>query len=76
MKTEKSIKQKEINKMNKKVFEIMLKEADNFRSGDLWIIDFEGQKIYFDIKSKSRWWIEAYCLTDKTNYRISRKVCK
>ena len=62
--------------MNKKVFEIMLKEADNFRSGDLWIIDFEGQKIYFDIKSKSRWWIEAYCLTDKTNYRISRKVCK
>ena len=62
--------------MNKKVFEIMLKDADNFSTGDLWIIDFEGQKIYFDIKSKSRWWIEAYCLTDYTNYRISRKICK
>ena len=62
--------------MNKKIFESMLNEANNFNSGDLWIIDFEGQKIYFDIKSKSRWWIEAYCLTDYTNYRISRKVCK
>ena len=62
--------------MNKKVFEIMLKEADNFRSGDALIINFEGQRISFAIKSKSRWWIEAYCLTDKTNYRISRKFCK
>ena len=58
--------------MNKKIFESMLNEANSFSAGDLWIIDFEGQKIYFDIKSKSRWWIEAYCLTDKTNYRISR----
>ena len=58
--------------MNKKVFEVMLKEADNFSSGDLWIVDFEGQKIYFDIKSKSRWWIEAYCLTDSKNYIIYR----
>ena len=58
--------------MNKKVFESMLNEANSFSAGDLWIIDFEGQKIYFDIKSKSRWWIEAYCLTDCTNYRISR----
>ena len=55
MKTEKSIKQKEYNKMNKKVFESMLNEANSFSAGDLWIIDFEGQKIYFDIKSKSRW---------------------
>ena len=58
--------------MNKKVFETMLSDADNFNTGDLWITNFEGQKIYFDIKSKSRWWIEAYCLTDGTNYRISR----
>ena len=62
--------------MNKKIFESMLNEANSFSAGDLWIIDFEGKKIYFDIKSKSRWWIEAYCLTDKTNYRISRKICK
>ena len=62
--------------MNKKIFEIMLNEANSFSAGDLWIIDFEGQKIYFDIKSKSSWWIEAYCLTDYTNYRISRKICK
>ena len=58
--------------MNKKVFETMLKEASNFSAGDLWITNFEGQNIYFDIKSKSRWWIEAYCLTDNTNYRICR----
>ena len=58
--------------MNKKVFETMLSDADNFSTGDLWITNFEGQKIYFDIKSKSRWWIEAYCLTDSTNYRICR----
>lgn len=58
--------------MHKKVFEVMLKEADNFSSGDLWIVNFEGQRISFNIKSKSRWRIEAYCLTDKTNYRISR----
>ena len=58
--------------MNKKVFEIMLKEADNFSTGDLWIVNFDGQRIYFDIKRKSRWWIEAYCLTDYTNYRICR----
>ena len=62
--------------MNKKVFESMLNEANNFSTGDLLVINFEGQKICFDIKSKSRWWIEAYCLTDKTNYRISRKFCK
>ena len=62
--------------MNKKVFESMLNEANNFSAGDLLSIYFEGQKIYFDIKSKSRWWIEAYCLTDKTNYKISRKICK
>ena len=62
--------------MNKKIFESMLNEANSFSAGDLWIIDFEGKKIYFDIKSKSRWWIEAYCLTDHTNYRISRKICK
>ena len=62
--------------MNKEIFEKMLNEANSFSTGDLWIIDFKGQKIYFDIKSKSRWWIEAYCLTDHTNYRISRKICK
>ena len=62
--------------MNKKVFESMLNDANSFSAGNLWIIDFEGQKIYFDIKSKSRWWIEVYCLTDYTNYRISRKICK
>ena len=58
--------------MNKKVFEIMLNEANSFSAGDLFIVNFEGQRIYFDIKSKSRWWIEAYCLTDGTNYRICR----
>ena len=58
--------------MNKKIFESMLNEANNFCTGDLLSIYFEGQRIYFEIKSKSRWWIEAYCLTDKTNYRISR----
>ena len=62
--------------MNKKIFESMLNEANNFSSGDLWITNFEDQRISFCIKSKSRWWIEAYCLTDKTNYRISRKICK
>ena len=58
--------------MNKKVFEIMLSDADTFSAGDLWIVNFEGQRISFNIKSKSRWWIEAYCLKDRTNYRISR----
>ena len=58
--------------MDKKIFEAMLKDADTFSAGDLWITNFEGQKIYFSIKSKSRWWIEAYCLTNRTNYRISR----
>lgn len=58
--------------MNKKIFESMLNETNSFSAGDLWVIDFEGQRISFNIKSKSRWWIEAYCLTDKTNYRISR----
>ena len=58
--------------MDKKVFEAMLKDADTFSAGDLWITNFEGQRISFCIKSKSRWWIEAYCLTDRTNYRISR----
>ena len=62
--------------MNKKVFESMLNEANSFSAGDLWIINFEDQRISFCIKSKSRWWIEAYCLTDRTNYRISRKICK
>ena len=62
--------------MNKKIFESMLNKANSFSAGDLWIIDFEGQKIYFDIKSKSRWYIEAYCLTDRTNYIICRKICK
>lgn len=62
--------------MNKKVFESMLNDANNFRTGDALVINFEGQKICFAIKSKSRWWIEAYCLTDRTNYRISRKICK
>ena len=62
--------------MNKKVFESMLNEANNFSAGDLWIINFEGQRISFAVKSKSRWWIEAYCLNDSTNYRISRKICK
>ena len=59
--------------MNKKVFEIMLKDAYNFSTGDAWSVYFKDQRIGFIIKSKSRWWIEAYCLTDKTNYRISRK---
>ena len=59
--------------MNKEVFEIMLKDADNFSTGDAWVVNFKDQRIGFCIKSKSRWWIEAYCLTDKTNYRISRK---
>ena len=58
--------------MNKKIFERMLNDANNFSSGDLWIIDLEGQRIRFAIKSKSRWWIEAYCLNDSTNYRICR----
>ena len=56
----------------KEVFEIMLKDADTFSTGDLLIVNFEGQRFSFDIKSKSRWWIEAYCLTDRTNYRICR----
>ena len=58
--------------MNKKVFESILNEANNFSTGDLLVINFEGQRIRFDIKSKSRWWIEAYCLNDSTNYRICR----
>ena len=58
--------------MNKEVFDIMLKDADNFSTGDLFIVNFDRQKIYFDIKSKSRWWIVAYCLTDNTTYRICR----
>ena len=58
--------------MNKKVFESMLNEANNFSTGDLLVINFEGQRISFAIKSKSRWWIEAYCLKDRTKYRISR----
>ena len=58
--------------MNKKIFKIMLYEANSFSAGDLWIIDFEGQKISFDIKSKSRWWIKAYCLADNPTYRICR----
>ena len=58
--------------MNKKVFEIMLNDANNFSTGDALFINFKGQRISFVIKSKSRWWIEAYCLTDKTNYRICR----
>ena len=58
--------------MNKKVFETMLKDADTFSTGDLWIVNSDGQRISFAIKSKSRWWIEAYCLTDSTNYRICR----
>ena len=58
--------------MNKKIFESMLNDANNFSTGDLLSIYFEGQRIYFEIKSKSRWWIEVYCLTDKTNYRICR----
>ena len=58
--------------MNKKVFESMLNEANNFSTGDLLVINFEGQRIKFDIKRKSRWWIEAYCLNDNTNYRICR----
>ena len=62
--------------MNKKIFEIMLKDADNFSTGDFWVVNFEDRHINFCIKSKSRWWIEAYCLTDKKNYRISRKICK
>ena len=52
MKTVKSIKQKENNNMNKKIFESMLNEANNFSSGDLWIIDFEDQRIRFAIKRK------------------------
>ena len=36
--------------MNKKVFEIMLKDADTFSTGDLWILNFEGQRIRFSIK--------------------------
>ena len=62
--------------MNKKVFVFILNDADTFSTGDLWIVNFEDQRISFAIKSKSRWWIEAYCLTDSTNYRISRKICK
>ena len=62
--------------MNKKVFEIIVKEADNSSTNDLCILDFEGQRIRFHIKSKSRWWIEADCLNDNTNYRISRKFYK
>ena len=58
--------------MNKKVFESILNEANNFSTGDLLVINFEGQKICFDIKSKSRWWIKAYCLNDSTNYIIYR----
>ena len=58
--------------MNKKVFESIINEANNFSTGDLLVINFEGQRIKFDIKSKSRWWLEAYCLNDSTNYRICR----
>lgn len=59
--------------MNKKIFDYMLEDADNFSTGDLWMINIEDKNIYFNIKNKSRWWIEAYCLTDRTNYKISRK---
>ena len=62
--------------MDKKIFESMLNDANNFSTGDLLSVYFEGQRIYFEIKSKSRWWIEVYCLTDRTNYRICRKICK
>ena len=62
--------------MNKKVFKDMLNDANNFSAGDAWSTIFKDQRICFCIKSKSRWWIEAYCLTDRTNYRISRKICK
>ena len=62
--------------MNKKVFESILNDANNFSTGDALRVNFEGKNFCFVIKSKSRWWIEAYCLTDKTNYRISRKICK
>ena len=58
--------------MNKEVFEIMLKDANTFSTGDLFIVNFDGKNIYFDIKSKSRWWIVAYCLDDNTTYRVSR----
>ena len=58
--------------MNKEVFEIMLKDANTFSAGDLFIVNFDGKNIYFDIKSKSRWWIVAYCLADNTTYRVSR----
>ena len=58
--------------MNKKVFESMLNDANSFSTGDLWVTNFEGQRISFAIKSKSRWWIEAYCLNDSTNYIIYR----
>ena len=58
--------------MNKKVFESMLNEANNFSTGDVLVINFEGKRISFAIKSKSRWWIEAYCLTDNTTYRVNR----
>ena len=62
--------------MNKKVFDYMLEDANNFSTGDLWVINFEDKNIYFNIQKKSRWWIEAYCLEDHTNYRISRKEVK
>ena len=50
----------------------MLKDADTFSTGDYLVVNFEDQKIRFGIKSKTRWWIEAYCLNDNTNYRICR----
>lgn len=58
--------------MTKEVFDLMLKDADTFNTGDLWIATINNQNLYFNITKKSRWWIEAYCVTDHTNYRICR----
>ncbi len=58
--------------MTKEVFDLMLKDADNFNTGDLWIATINNQRFSFDIKRKSRWWIEAYCITNYTNYRVCR----
>lgn len=58
--------------MTKEVFDLMLKDADNFNTGDLWIATVNNQRFSFNIINKSRWWIEAYCISNYTNYRICR----
>ena len=58
--------------MNKVIFDYMLEDADNFNTGDLWMINIEDKNWYFDIKNKTRWYIEAYSLEEHQLYKIKR----